>query len=83
VPPLATFPTSALETDDFPCLSSFSERFRRPCGLEQSADGFGGTGISMQVAADVRIRVPLSKTETGSGVTALRPVRAWPRSATS
>jgi hypothetical protein len=36
-------------------MAASDEHFRRPGGQEQFADGFGGNGIGMRVAADVRV----------------------------
>jgi hypothetical protein len=46
-------------------MAASDEHFRRPDGQGQFADGFGGNGISMQVAADVRIPYAVEQDEDG------------------
>jgi hypothetical protein len=46
-------------------MAASDEHFRRPDGQEQFAGGFGGNGISMRVAADVRI--PCAAGQDGDG----------------
>lgn len=46
-------------------MAANDEHFQRPGGQEQSDDGFGDDGISMQVAAGVRILYVVEQDEDG------------------
>jgi hypothetical protein len=46
-------------------MAASDEHLRRPDGQEQLADGFGGNGVSMRVAAGVRIPCAVARDEDG------------------
>jgi hypothetical protein len=46
-------------------MATSDEHLRRPDGQEQSVDGIGGNGTSLQVAADVRIPYAVEQDEGG------------------